>query len=136
MNALSSTQVASDSLERELKRTVGRRDEMLRQLAELEQTDNALALLRNEHGKKELDTRVNLGEQFYVRAKVPLNTESDREPLVVLDLGRGVLAEMQLDQASKNVQLRREWLQGIIDREQDNVSTIKRKAQQLVKQQQ
>lgn len=134
MNALTSEQVASDDLERDLKRTLARRDRALRQLAELDQTDTALDVMRNERRRKHLETRVSLGEQFYMRAKVPLKI--DEEQLVVLDVGRGVFVEVNLDQAMQQVQARREWLHANLGREQAHISSIKTKAKQMVREQQ
>ncbi|PXF42009.1 Protein UXT-like [Gracilariopsis chorda] len=100
-----------------LETTFSLRDKALAQLAELEQTERGLRLVEREccssrggkSGKPAVETRVNLGENFFVRA------EAQRTATVVLDLGLGVLAEVTFSEANKFVQERRQMLRRIAD---------------------
>lgn len=100
-----------------LEATFSLRDKALSQLAELEQTERGLRLIEKEccssrggkAGKPAVESRVNLGENFFVRA------EARRTDTVVLDLGLGVFAKVTFTEANKFVQERRQMLRRIAD---------------------
>lgn len=98
-----------------------RRDKVLDELIQLEQMETALDLInatakekKNEQdgnvtnkGEKQpaMETRVNIGEEFYIRAHV-----HDMENIIV-DVGCGVLVEMSFEEAREFILTRRSWLE-------------------------
>lgn len=110
-----------------------RRDDALRRLAELEQCRTALELvqLSAKHPNASaaasypgeqpafMETRVNLGEEFYVQAHV-----FKSQPLVV-DVGIGVLVEMSLPQVSMFYGHKGRFLQHVVDSETAKINEIR-----------
>lgn len=98
-----------------------RRDKVLDELIQLEQMETALDLIdatakekKNEqHGniqeKREkqpaMETRVNIGEEFYVRAHI-----YDMKNIIV-DVGCDVLVEMSFKEAREFILIKRSWLE-------------------------
>ncbi|KAI0560505.1 Prefoldin alpha-like protein [Gracilaria domingensis] len=128
----------SRALERRLKPTLAAtfslRENALKQLAELEQTDRALRVVEKEcrssrakSGKPVFESRVNLGENFFVRA------EAKRADKVVLDLGLGVFVEVGFREASKFVQQRRQMFRTIADTETKKVAEMQAMVEGVVK---
>lgn len=111
------------------------RDETIRELGELEQMARSLHVIdmaadgksddqrRKRHDESghqlpSLETRVNIGEEFYVRAQV---YDLDR---VVVDVGLGILLEMTRSEAAAFVTSKRHSLEEIADKYGKRISQI------------
>lgn len=134
------------TVERRMKPTLNaairRRDLVYEQMAELEQTQVALQTIemakeeatesppqtQMDPGEKQvlLDMRVNIGEQFYMRAHV-----YEAEPLIV-DVGFGVLVEMSSAEAADFFGKRRDFLQDVADRQSKQISEIRSQIEEIV----
>ncbi|CAN8061419.1 unnamed protein product [Agarophyton chilense] len=128
----------SRALERRLKPTLAStsslRDNALKEVADLEQTDRALRVVEKEFrtsrarpGKPLFETRVNLGEDFFVRA------EASRTEKVVLDIGLGVFVQVDFREASKLIQQRQQLFRSIADTQSKKVAEIQAMVEGVVK---
>lgn len=110
-----------------LNRAIKRRDKAYEQLTELEESEKALFIVENE-GEGLKETRVNIGEEFYVRATV--NVEKG----LIVDVGcGGFLVDMNLEEAGSFMHERKCWLQGIVRIEQDKIVTLKEQIGEIMK---
>lgn len=110
------------------------RDRTFEQLAELDQMSKALDVLdaaaedsaagssvkNGLHGDAPpaLETRVNIGQEFYVAAHVP---QLDR---IAVDIGLGVMVEMSRDEARGYVQLRRDVLESQAEKHTKRITVV------------
>lgn len=119
---------------------VERRDKAFEQITEVEQTEislkalqfaveeNAHSAVRTDPGGRPvlLETRVNVGEQFYVHAHV-----YDADPLIV-DVGFGIMVEMSLSEATTFFHARKFFLNGIADKESKQISELESQLDDIV----
>lgn len=116
------THVVEQQLRPTLEAATSAREKTQEYLLETEQMNKALNALdvaadeqledRDEYGElpPRLETRVNIGEEFYVKANVYI-----LEPVIV-DVGLGLLVEMSRAEVRQYVQRRRNLYEGEVDR--------------------
>lgn len=134
------TRVVERRMKPMLRSAVERRDKAFEQITDLEQTfislkalqlaveENIQSTVRTEPGERPalLETRVNVGEQFYVQAHV-----YDADPLIV-DVGFGIMVEMSLTEATAFFDARNTFLKGIADRESKQISELRSQLDEIV----
>lgn len=102
-----------------------RRDKYFQELAKLDQVSKALDMLDASATESEKDTenspietRVNIGEEFYIRAVV------DDVDKVVLDIGLGVLVEVSRAEARKLLAERKQFFTALSDTATDRITHV------------
>lgn len=124
------------ALENRLKPTLAAtcelRDKALRQLAELEQAKRALYIMQKQDcssqpHKPALEMRVNLGENFFMHA------EADQLNEIVLDLGLGIMVEVNVGEASTFIEQRRDMLNSIAEMHTKKVSLLQGIVEGIIK---
>lgn len=127
-----------------LQKAIEQRDKKYTELLELEQTELSIKALeltlseREAQGEAQendspairektplMETRVNIGEEFYMRANV---YDADA---VFVDVGFDIMVEMSLSEASAFFSKRKALLQAAADRESKTITEIQEQLEQM-----
>lgn len=134
------TQIMDNQMKPMLHKTLERKEVTLRKLSELEQTQTSLRALELtleeslttssdglEEGEKApiLQTRVNIGEEFYMRANV-YNADA-----IIVDMGSGILVEMTMPEAKKFFTRKKALLQAVLQATKSTITELEDQLQKM-----